>query len=126
MSVNFNAALNRHLFRSGGFRDNWIPNVPRVLLNASLRSAPLKGLTLFANLRHVGRQYVDQANSAEIEDYRLVDVGADYCWKGFELSLKINNLFDRLYATHGAEWGGVYLWPGATRNGFVSIAYRFE
>ncbi|MDP7529325.1 MAG: hypothetical protein QGH61_08310 [Candidatus Marinimicrobia bacterium] len=39
------------------------------------------------------------------------------------ISVKINNIFDTLYVTHGEDWEewGIAYWPGATRNFYLSI-----
>ena len=75
--------------------------------------------------------YVDKENTEEglIDPFAIWDIGAKYNWQNLEVMLKVNNLFDKLYSTYGYgyDWEGyqAYYWPGATRNSFVNISYKF-
>jgi outer membrane receptor protein involved in Fe transport len=64
-----------------------------------------------------------------INPYGLLNVGATYKWGRLDILIKVNNVFDKLYATYGYgyEWDGfqAFHWPGATRNSFVNISYTF-
>ena len=96
-------------------------------------------MILFAHWKRVGHMYVDNANSEPgmINPYGLLNVGATYKWGGLDVLIKVNNVFDKLYSTYGYgydygggagyDWSGFqgFHWPGATRNSFVNISYRF-
>lgn len=89
------------------------------------------------SLRYVGTQYTDNSEDnrqnpqlrqqpgydpLRVEPYTVVDLGLAYDigrWVGVdrvELRLDVNNLFDRLYETHGE---GASFFPAATRNVFL-------
>lgn len=128
-SVNLNASLSQHIFDSGANKKNSIPNIPAMLCNGSLVLTPGRKLSLFLTVRYVGKQFIDDQNIGAIDAYWLTDVGARYRIGNLEISGKINNLLNCLYSTYGYgyEWGGyyAYYWPGATRNGFISISFKF-
>ncbi len=106
-----------------------LPGVPEVLLNLWGQFRLPMGLVVFTNLRYVGEQNMPAASELVSNEvlpaYLLVDCGITWSNKIWEASLKVNNLFDELYSTSGYDWDGwKYYWPGATRNGFLSVALR--
>ncbi|MCK4716932.1 MAG: TonB-dependent receptor, partial [Candidatus Marinimicrobia bacterium] len=129
-AVNLNSSVSQHIFQSGDWKDKIIPNVPSILFNGSLRLNPLDQLTFFINMRFVGKQYLDNQNLGTNNAFWLMDGGIRYVLKNIEVNCKVNNILDKLYSTYGYgyEWGGynAYYWPGATRNGFISISYKFK
>jgi outer membrane receptor protein involved in Fe transport len=106
-----------------------LPNFPSTLFNLSVNYRPRKNMLLFFHWKRVGHMYVDNANSEPgmINPYGLLNVGATYKWGGLDVLIKVNNVFDKLYATYGYgyEWDGfqAFHWPGAPRNSFVNISY---
>jgi iron complex outermembrane receptor protein len=129
-TLNLNGSISQHIFHTGEWKDKIIPNVPCLLLNGSVAVNPTKQMTLFMNSRFVGKQYLDNQNLGTNDAYWLLDIGVRYFFKNVELNFKLNNIMDKLYSTYGYgyEWGGyyAYYWPGATRNGFISISYKFR
>ena len=87
----------------------------------------LKDLKTYANLRYVGKQYVDDDNIAFINSFTVIDIGLSYSLENFRISMKVNNVFDVYYSTYGYayEWEGYheYYWPGATRNVYMGLEY---
>jgi len=127
-ALNLNSSISRHIFQSGDWQDKVIPNIPSKLFNGSLRLNPLDHLTFFITMRYVGEQYLDKQNFGTNDAFWLLDGGIRYVFKNIEVNCKVNNILDRLYSTYGYgyEWGGyyAYYWPGATRNGFVSMSVK--
>ncbi len=127
-SLNLNSSIGQHIFSTGDLKGNTIPNVPCILFNGSLTFKPTKYFSVFLTSRYVGRQYIDDENLGTNSEYLLFDGGFRISFQYFELSAKVNNIFDTLYSTYGYgyEWGGywAYYWPGATRNVFVSISVK--
>jgi outer membrane receptor protein involved in Fe transport len=124
-----NATMAQNIFSSGDLKDNVLPNTPSLLANFGANYKMGERVSLFTNMRYVGKQYLDDENIGEIDSYFLMDLGGKYFYKNFVLTLKINNVFDTLYSTYGYgyEWEGyhAYYWPGATRNAFMSVSWEF-
>jgi len=125
-----NGTVARNTFSSGIYDGNSLPNVPNRLFNAAVQFQPFAYMMVFSDIRHVGRQYIDNENSEEgvIDHFTLVNVGLKYRLGPTELQLKVNNVFDVLYSTfgYGYEWDGywAYYWPGATRNFYLSLSFE--
>jgi len=124
ISVGMNGSLNNFRFSSGPQKDHHLPNTPDRLSNLWVRVKPHRILDISLSLRYVGKQYLAEDNKGTIDPYTIVDLSTSLVWKRMTIRLKINNLFDRLYATYGYDWDGYYYyWPGATRNGYIAITY---
>ena len=127
LTMSANGALVMNYFTDG----NSLPNIPSTLFNLSTNYKLNKNGLLFIHWRRVGNMYVDKENTEEglIDPFAIWDIGAKYNWQNLEVMLKVNNLFDKLYSTYGYgyDWEGyqAYYWPGATRNSFVNISYKF-
>jgi len=126
-NVVLNGSWSRNKFLSGPNRGKSLPNVPAVLFNSICSVNLMKNLSLALLIRHVGKQFLDEQNIGVNPAYWLVDAGLHYKIRRLAFNVKVNNLLNTLYATYGYgyEWNGyqAYYWPGATRNGFFSIAY---
>ena len=77
----------------------------------------------------MGKQFIDSDNIGKIDPYLIIDIGLNIKLNSFDITFKVNNLFDTLYETfgYGYEWEGTYYafyWPGATRNIFGSITFK--
>ncbi len=129
LTFSFNGTLAQNMFFSGDYNGNLLPNAPDRLFNASVQFRPLANLTVFSNVRHVGKQYIDKENTEEglINPFTLVNLGMKYQFGPAGLLVKVNNAFDVLYSTfgYGYEWDGywAYYWPGATRNYSLTVNY---
>ena len=108
-----------------------LPNVPETLFNFFMNYRPMNSSLLFLHWRRVGKMFIDISNTEAgmIDSYGIWNIGAQYRWKGLDVMLKVNNIFDKLYSTYGYgyEYNGyhAYYWPGATRNTFISLSYSF-
>ncbi len=127
IEVSANGAIVLNTFTDG----NLLPNIPTSLMNITLDYQPGPNLHFFAHLKSVGEMFIDRENRDEgrIDPYFLIDGGLSFSFKNIQVLMKVNNLFDKLYSTYGYsyEWDGYHAvyWPGATRNGYLSIAYHF-
>ena len=128
LQLSVNGAFNENFYSSGELESNLLPNRPDVLANATASYRPWETVRLMAHIQHVGKRYIDSANSEEnaIEPYSLLNLGASYRWGSLMLSAKVNNALDTLYVTHGEDWGWGWIayWPGATRNFYLSLSYE--
>jgi outer membrane receptor protein involved in Fe transport len=124
LKLSDNGAFRENFYSSGELENNLLPNRPGVLANATASYRPWETVRLMAHIQHVGKRYIDSANSEEnaIEPYSLLNLGASYRWGSLMLSAKVNNALDMLYVTHGSDWGAY--WPGATRNFYLSLSYE--
>ena len=127
-SASANGALVMNYFSNG----NSLPNIPSTLFNFSLNFRPRNNTLVFIHWRRVGHMYIDKENTDPgglIDPYGLWNFGVQYNWRGLEVMVKVNNIFDKLYETYGYgyEWDGyqAYFWPGAPRNSFINISYTF-
>lgn len=127
-SASANGALVMNYFSNG----NSLPNIPSTLFNFSLNFRPRNNTLVFIHWRRVGHMYIDKENTDPgglIDPYGLWNFGVEYNWRGLEVMIKVNNIFDKLYETYGYgyEWDGyqAYFWPGAPRNSFINISYTF-
>ncbi|MFQ6611485.1 MAG: TonB-dependent receptor [Fidelibacterota bacterium] len=128
LNVTANGSILLNTFNDG----NLLPNIPTSLMNWSLDYQPSTNWHFFAYLKSVGEMYVDRENRDEgrINPYFLLDIGGSFSYWNFKLLVKVNNAFDKLYSTYGYSYesdgyNAVY-WPGATRNGFISLSYTFK
>ncbi len=121
-----NGAIQMNVFTNG----NFLPNTPSSLFNLTLQRELNKKLMIFSHLRRIGGMYIDNANEEEgyINAYSVLDVAAHLSLNRINLSLQINNVFNKLYSTYGYsyEYNGynAFYWPGATRNLFIRISYE--
>jgi len=127
-SLNLNSSIGEHIFSTGDLKGNTIPNVPCILFNGSLTVKPVNHLSVFLTSRYVGKQTIDNENIGANPEYWLFDGGFRISFQYFEMSAKVNNIFDTLYSTFGYGYEGdgywAYYWPGATRNVFVSVSFK--
>ncbi len=145
LSLQGNTSLSRNTFRDytlfdGGspvsYAGNKIAGFPDFLTN--LRATyEHNSLRADLSLQHVGAQYTDNSEDnrqtpqtrqtlgydpLKVDPYTVVNLGLAYDLSRItgsdrcEIRLNINNLFDRLYETHGE---GASYFPAATRNLFV-------
>ena len=110
-----------------------IPLVPRnrLSINAGWQLEPLTRMNLFVN--HVGSQYYDndQANHFEtMPSFTTVDLKLAHQWNKVNISIGINNLFDKAYYAYGVTNLSLTpsrynVYPEARRNGYASVTYKF-
>ncbi|MDP7028199.1 MAG: TonB-dependent receptor [Candidatus Marinimicrobia bacterium] len=125
IQINWNAAISNNFFDGGDFNQKILPKSPTQLSNLIINYKPESNLSIHSTIKYVGKQFVDNANTDEnaVDSYIVWDLGMNYSLGSLLLTGKVNNLMDTLYVTHGEDWGAY--WPGATRNYYASLAYRF-
>ncbi len=126
LAVSANGSFSQNYFTTDDFAGNHLPNVPSVLLNGSANYTVMDGLSIFSDVRFVGKQFIDNANSEDyaISSFSLVNLGVRAeIGTSAVATFKINNLLNSQYATFGYEYWGGYYWPGAERSYFANIEF---
>lgn len=124
--LGINGAIQMNVFNNG----NFIPNTPSGMMNVSLSHDFSKNLLLFAHYRKIGGMYIDNINAEDgyINSFGVFDLGTNISRGKFKVSLKINNVFNKLYSTYGYSYDyngyNAYYWPGAERNTFINVSYK--
>jgi outer membrane receptor protein involved in Fe transport len=130
----------------------WLPVAERLLLGADLVAFSSQYVRGNENNRHEAGTAEDLNGDTrtflgpgKVAGYGLVNLRARYnLLQGWELFARINNLFDRRYATAGAlaenpfdsagrfqtnsdDWTReTFIAPGAPRAGWIGVRYRFK
>ena len=124
--LGINGAIQMNVFNNG----NFIPNTPSSMMNVSLSHDFSKNLLLSAHYRKIGGMYIDNINAEDgyINSFGVFDLGTNISRGKFKVSLKINNVFNKLYSTYGYSYDyngyNAYYWPGAERNTFINVSYK--
>lgn len=107
----------------GGNRMN---GAPAVITNTELGWKPLflKGIRTSVEWQHVGKYYMDPANTESYGGYDLLNARVGYSCGGFECWVNCRNVTDAMYATTADKnaFGKSYR-PGANRTFNAGIAY---
>ena len=123
-SLRFNAGYVQPKFVGSGAD---VPHVPRKTANISVLWNPSTQFSINAALRYAGAKYdgLDLSNKAfpfpMLPSYTVVDASATYILNKVDITVGINNVFDKTYVTMG--YGGYYPMPG--RNGFIRVRFKF-
>ncbi len=140
-----------NLIYGNDYSENKILLNPSIIANLSLNYRTDFGLNVYVTAQHIGKQYLDNSENERknpsarnatgyadkfINAYTVFNAGISYDvmssvkdkkLKGYlsslEFSLKVNNIFDRLYETSGSvDWTGTAYWiPAAERNFYVNV-----
>ncbi|MDM7941276.1 MAG: TonB-dependent receptor [Hydrogenophaga sp.] len=92
-------ALRRSTFRDGPYSGSDVPLAPRRTLALRADWVPLAGHRVSGGLNFVGSQHPDFANACRMPAYTTADARYAVQVKNMELSLGVNNLFDRDFYT---------------------------
>ncbi len=120
---------------SGDYSDNDMPNAPESFANVRLRYGPswLNGGRFELEWIHQGEHWIDESNSDDgnstdrdiYDGHDLLNLRANYVLSPkLEVSLRVLNLSDELYAESTGKWGPTYT-PGRPRQAFVGAKYTF-
>ncbi|MGO4290021.1 TonB-dependent receptor domain-containing protein [Chitinophaga sp. RAB17] len=122
-----------HLFKayadgSKVYSDNQMNGAPKWIANTEVtwKPAVLKGFRIGAEWQHIGKYFMDAANTSVYNGYDLFNARAGYAFKGFECWLNCMNIGDQLYATTAEKsaYGKTYrVGPRQTFN--FGVAYTF-
>jgi len=115
------------------YGNTYLTYSPSVVGAGVLRWKPVENLKLDFTGKYVGKQYMDNRNipESELEAYWTANFLATYhltgkAFKNMEFSFKLNNIFDRKYASNGYMWGDTpYYYPQAGRNFLAGVNIRF-
>lgn len=112
-------------YRQGGVPlDGRTPaNTPDTVANLWVSYALTPALRLHAGARHVGRMYLDAANTGYWPSHTIADLGLSYrVDRHLALEGRVRNAGDRLYA---ASLSGTMAYLGAPRTADVAAHWRF-
>ncbi len=116
----------------GAFDGNGAIGVPEMTLNANIEWDPAfaPGLTLEGRVVHTGEQWVNAANTVELDGWTRLDLGARYTLEMAErpitLRARIENVTDEDYwASTGGYPGANYLVLGGPRTVTLSASVEF-
>jgi len=116
------------------YKNTKIAYSPDMVAAVAINVKPLKGLKLQAVTKYVGLQYMDNRNieASKLEAYWIQNVLMSYqlpktnLYKNANLSLKLNNIFNKKYASNGYMWGDTpYYFPQAGFNVLAGINIKF-
>ena len=111
-----------------------IAYAPDIVGAAIITYKPLQQLKLQAITKYVGSQYMDNRNIAasKLDSYWIenllikYDTGANQWFKNASISLKLNNIFNKKYASNGYMWGDEpYYFPQAGFNVLAGLNLTF-
>ena len=114
---------------------------PSVIAGGQLEVTPISGASIQILPKYVGKQYLDNTGNENrvIEGYFVTDLLMSYTlqpkvMKEMNLSLLVNNIFDKLYESNGYTWGYLYdgflyqqnnYYPQAGTNFLLSLSMKF-
>lgn len=128
LALNANLNLRRATFRSGGYDGNDVPLVARQTLALRAHWKPAEGHGVTGGINWVGARYADSANQCSMPSYTTADIRYARQWNNVELSLSVNNMFDRQYFTLGFGCSGgqvesVYPEAGRTLTAALRVSF---
>jgi outer membrane receptor protein involved in Fe transport len=139
--AHFAGAFSRHTYvnyRTSPtlvYDGNYIPASPKVLANAELAYRPAAGWRLAAEVRFIGKYWMDSANTVEYPGHTLLNLRARYAVGAWEAWFNVLNAADKKYAdiaSSSYSGSGTYnpltmdtYSPGAPRTFFLGVGYRF-
>lgn len=105
-----------------------IDTAPRNVHHLALAVDPLPNTMMEVEMSYVGRYFVDAANAHEYPGHTLVNLRARYDFSPkWQTTLRVTNLFDRLYADRADfAFGDYRYFPGRDRNVFLEIGYSAQ
>jgi len=127
LDVMANFSYNDATFDAGTQAGNTIGGVPEKLFTLASSYQYSDSAQTYIELIYTGDQYQsgDNANTAsKLGSYTVANLNAEYSWKEWTYSMRVNNLFDREYAESVNVFGSVF--PLPERNFWLSAAVRFR
>jgi iron complex outermembrane receptor protein len=106
---------------------------PQVIGSLRVRVIPIKKLSMEWQLKHVGRQFLDNTENSDLklDAYTVNDLRARYLVHAekigdIEFNILINNVFNVLYESNGYAYdGSPYYYPQAGTNVMAGFTARF-
>ncbi len=130
-NMDYIAKENGKLVHYGNTRLTYSPDLIFALI-AGIK--PVKNMNVQLITKYVGDQYMDNRNTAAsklpaywVENMLLTyKLGSFKNIKSIDLSLKLNNIFDKKYASNGYMWGDdPYYFPQAGINALAGFSITF-
>jgi iron complex outermembrane recepter protein len=128
LALNANLNFRSAIFRSGGYAGNDVPLVARETLALRAHWKPAEGHRVTGGVNWVGARYADFLNQCRMPSYTTADVRYARQWDNVELSLGVNNMFDRQYYTLGFGCSGGQVksvYPEAGRTFTAALRMSF-
>ena len=111
------------------YSDNDIESAPNNISNMRLNYKPglLNGGRVEVEWSHIGKYWMDQANTTKYDGHDLYNLRANYfVSKSFEIYTRVMNLGDEKYATAAAlSSGNPQYAPGMPRTAYLGVDYKF-
>ncbi len=112
------------------YENNEQASAPNDIANLRLIYEPesVQGLTTLLEIEHIGKYWLDDDNTTSYDGYTIAHLKANYrVGKQLELTAKINNFTDKIYAENASlSYGKEKYTPGAPRQIFAGLEYSFE
>jgi len=127
LDVMTNFTYNDSTFDTGANAGNTISGVAEKLFTLASRYQYSDAMRAYAEFIYTGDQYRsgDNANTgSKFGSYTVANLNAEYSWKEWTCSLRINNLLNREYAESVNSFGSIF--PMPERNFWLSVAVRFR
>ncbi len=116
-----------------GFKNTQIAYSPSLIGAGIISFKPVKSFNIQAITKYVSEQYMDNRNIAasKLDAYWTENIFMSYqlsgqSFKNLNLSLKLNNIFNKKYASNGYMWGDTpYYFPQAGFNVLGGVTITF-
>ncbi|WP_439880122.1 TonB-dependent receptor [Pontibacter sp. MBLB2868] len=133
LAFRFSGTNARHTYRDyvekgNDFSDKEMTTAPRFISNTEVTFKPefVKGLRLSMEWQHLGKYYMDAANTEKYNGYDLLNVRTGYVLQGMEVWLNVLNLTNELYATTADKTAYGYSYrQGNPRTVHLGLGYNF-
>ncbi|PWB68098.1 hypothetical protein C3F09_12330 [candidate division GN15 bacterium] len=86
---------------SGEFKGNQVNGVPKYTYDLGLTCGVTKAWQLQTRISGIGQQYLSLETQQELGDYATVSLGTSVAVSGLNLSIGVQNVFDKLYNVDG-------------------------
>jgi iron complex outermembrane recepter protein len=134
LSLRFSGTNARHTYlqyteRGTEYGGKEMATAPRFISNTEVSYKPAfaRGLRLGLEWQHLGRYYLDAANTAQYRGYDLVHARVGYAFRGLEVWVNALNLTDELYATTADKYAyGTSYRLGSPRTFHLGAGYNFS
>jgi outer membrane receptor protein involved in Fe transport len=106
----------------------YIDTAPRNVHHMTFSVEPIPRTLMEVEVSYVGQYFVDASNAHDYPGHTLTNLRARYdISPKWQTTLRVTNLFDRLYADRADfAFGDYRYFPGRDRNVFVEIGYSAQ
>ncbi|TXK48747.1 TonB-dependent receptor [Pontibacter qinzhouensis] len=134
IAFRFSGTNARHTYldfveRGIDFSGKEMATAPRFISNTELTYKPafVSGLRMSLEWQHLGKYFLDPANTERYSGYDLLNARLGYSISGFEVWINMLNLTNQLYATTADKYAyGHSYRQGSPRTTHIGIAYNFS